>query len=373
MTGGRWRLHRAGIVNVYQYENEVIHFAGGRLLLRGVNGSGKTTAMNMLLPFLITAHQRRIDAAGEQTGILKAWMLDGRDDPQPVGYLWIEFERRGEYLVCGCGIKANRQSDRVTTWWFVTSQQPGVDMRLLEKEVPLSADRLRTVLGSDAVFNERRRGDYRREIERRLFGGADIGQHIALIHRVRNPRVGDRIDVDLPNHLADALPQLSEQALEQAAQPLDDLEEHRRNVEDLARTLEAVRGLLNVYSSYCTHDLHQRANAGHSQLAELRSCVQDEKKKQEAAEAAEAKVARLDAEIHELEDGKKRLRGEIAALEESQVYREGQKLKALRDLVDNLAEQRDQADRHTAACERESRVFESASAGRAAPQPQRRR
>ena len=63
----------------------------------------------MLLPFLLTARQGHIDAAGEQTGILKSWMLSGRDDAQPVGYLWIEFERLGEFLTCGCGIK--RQED----------------------------------------------------------------------------------------------------------------------------------------------------------------------------------------------------------------------------------------------------------------------
>jgi hypothetical protein len=34
----RWRPSRAGILNVYQYENETLHFADGRLLLRGVNG-----------------------------------------------------------------------------------------------------------------------------------------------------------------------------------------------------------------------------------------------------------------------------------------------------------------------------------------------
>jgi len=66
-TSARWRPSRAGILNVYQYEDETLHFAGGRLLLRGVNGSGKSTAMNMLLPFLLEADTRRIDAAGEQT------------------------------------------------------------------------------------------------------------------------------------------------------------------------------------------------------------------------------------------------------------------------------------------------------------------
>ena len=47
----RWTLSRAGIINVYQYGDETLDFCGGRLLLRGVNGSGKSTAMNMLLPF----------------------------------------------------------------------------------------------------------------------------------------------------------------------------------------------------------------------------------------------------------------------------------------------------------------------------------
>ena len=234
----RWRLNRAGIINVYQYENEVLDFAGGRLLLRGVNGSGKSTAMNMLLPFLLTARPGRIDAAGEQTGILKSWMLDGRDDAQPVGYLWVEFERRGEFLVCGCGIKANRQSDNVTTWWFVTSKRPGLNVHLVVGNQPLSAEGLRAALDGDEVFGDRRRSDYRHAVQQRLFGGVPIDQHIGLIHVVRSPRVGDRIDVELPEHLVEALPQLSEQALAEAAQPLDDLEEFNRRVVHGEPTLE---------------------------------------------------------------------------------------------------------------------------------------
>lgn len=65
----RWALNRAGILNVYQYGNEVLTFAGGRLLLRGVNGSGKST-MNIILPFLLDGDPRKIDAAGEQSGVL---------------------------------------------------------------------------------------------------------------------------------------------------------------------------------------------------------------------------------------------------------------------------------------------------------------
>ena len=39
-----------------------LHLLGVRLLLRGVNGSGKSTAMNMLLPFLLDG---RVAAANE--------------------------------------------------------------------------------------------------------------------------------------------------------------------------------------------------------------------------------------------------------------------------------------------------------------------
>jgi len=333
---------------VYQYDDEVVHFGGGRLLLRGVNGSGKSTAMNMLLPFLLTASQRRIDAAGEQSGILKAWMLNGRDDVQPVGYLWIEFEQRGEFLVCGCGIKANRHSDTVTTWWFVTAKRPGIDVQLVEGRIPLSADGLRAALDGDKVFGHRARRDHRREIERRLFGGASIDQHMRLINLVRSPRVGDRIDVYLADRLADALPQLSEQALAEAAQPLDDLEEHRRNVADLEQTLEAVRGVLAVYRSYGAGELRRRAAQGRTRLDELSRCARDEKSKQRAASEAAAEVRRLEKAIGGLAEDERRLRGEISALEESRAYRSGQELNALRDLVAQLARELRNAVRRVA-------------------------
>ena len=347
----RWRLHRAGIVNVYQYENEVLQFGGGRLLLRGVNGSGKSTAMNMLLPFLLTTRQARIDAAGEQRGILKSWMLNGRDDAQPVGYLWIEFERAGRYLVCGCGIKANRRSDTVKTWWFVTSKRPGIDFRLVEGGgVPLSATRLRAALEPDEVFGERRRKDYRRVVEQRLFGGASVSRHMRLIDRVRTPRVGDRIDLDLPAHLVGALPQLSEEALLEAASPLDDLQEHRRNVAELEKTSRAIRGLLDVYRAYCLTELRERVANGHGSLDALRRCARDEEAKHRAAEEAASEVERLDVVIGCLEEDTQRLRNEIAALEESRAYRSGRELDALRDLVGNLAAQREAALGRVAGC-----------------------
>ncbi|MEJ2888911.1 TIGR02680 family protein [Actinomycetospora aeridis] len=245
----RWKPSRAGILNVYQYQDEVLDFAGGRLLLRGVNGSGKSTAMNMLLPFLLEADVRKIDAAGEQRGVLRSWMLSDHDDTQRTGYLWIEFERAGEYRTVGCGIRANRSTDRVAVWWFSTDRRVRIDLRLTEAEVPFSIDVLRSELGHRGqVFTST--AEYRAEIARRFFGGVDPTAYFRLLHQVRNPRVGDRIDTDLPRTLREALPPVPEDAVHDAAQPLEDLEDHRRNVTDLARTAEALDGAVDVYTDY---------------------------------------------------------------------------------------------------------------------------
>ncbi|MDH5672746.1 MAG: TIGR02680 family protein [Myxococcales bacterium] len=336
--GARWTLSRAGIINVYQYGDETLHFGGGRLLLRGVNGSGKSTAMNMLLPFLLDGDTRRIDAAGEQSGVLRSWMLSGREEPQPQGYLWLELACGEEFLSFGCGIRANRSTDRVTTWWFITSRRPGIDLHLVEGRVPLSAEQLRGAIHPGVVYSHDQRAAYRAELRTRLFGGGDLEQHLRLLRIVRNPRVGDRLDAELPQYLQDALPQLSEAALDDAAQPLEDLEEHRRNVTDLGRTVEALGAIEEVYARYARTELHRNADAA------LESTARHERRRraQARARAAEQEAAKgFEAATqarfrHELELS--RLQEEITSLQASDAYRSGAELNDLRNHVGSLEE-----------------------------------
>lgn len=338
----RWVLNRAGITNVYQYGDETLSFAGGRLLLRGVNGSGKSTAMNMLLPFLLDADARRIDAAGEQSGVLRSWMLSGRDEQQPVGYLWIELRRGGqddpdaEHLAFGCGIRANRSTDRVTTWWFITDRRPGIDVALVEGRVPLSVDALRVALEPGAVFTAEQRGGYRTELRNRLYGGADLDQHIRLLHVVRSPRVGDRIDLDLPRYLEDALPQLSEAALDDAAQPLEDLEEHRRNVEDLARTATTLDALEALYGNYARGELRRRADLALERVAARHAAQQYEGATRRDLDAATAALSAAQAAVAGFEGDERRLAQEIAALRATDAYQRGAELEDLRGHVRSL-------------------------------------
>ncbi len=50
----RWKPSRAGILNVWEYDDQTFDFGDGRLVLRGRNGSGKSNALALLFPFCST-------------------------------------------------------------------------------------------------------------------------------------------------------------------------------------------------------------------------------------------------------------------------------------------------------------------------------
>ena len=70
----RFRLSRAGVFNVWQYDEQVFEFADGRLLLRGTNGAGKSKTLEMLLPFVLDGDAGSMDATGRRgSGLI--WLM----------------------------------------------------------------------------------------------------------------------------------------------------------------------------------------------------------------------------------------------------------------------------------------------------------
>jgi hypothetical protein len=63
----RWKPTRAGIRNIWEYDDQVFDFADGRLILRGPNGSGKSNALALLFPFG-PVHARTPPRPGRQDG-----------------------------------------------------------------------------------------------------------------------------------------------------------------------------------------------------------------------------------------------------------------------------------------------------------------
>ena len=90
----RFRPTRAGVINVWDYVDEEWMFAGGRLALRGHNGSGKTKALEVLFPFVLdgVADSRRLDPFSGENRTMKSNLLY-RGQESEYGYVWMEFAR----------------------------------------------------------------------------------------------------------------------------------------------------------------------------------------------------------------------------------------------------------------------------------------
>ena len=157
----RWRPVRAGIRNIWEYDDQVFEFADGRLVLRGPNGSGKSNALALLVPFLLdgvmAAH--RMDSLSGGRSMKTLLLCLSEDDrakrfrhDQRTGYVWVEFEKANEHLSIGCGARASLQRD-AEAWFFVTSRRPGIDLDLAPNGVPMSKGALSDELGPSTVYD----------------------------------------------------------------------------------------------------------------------------------------------------------------------------------------------------------------------------
>src|SRR5207253_672125 len=88
----RWRLSRAGFVNVWHYYENTFDISGGRLILRGTNGSGKSRALEMLLPFLLDADRRNM-GAGSSVRMEDLMSAGAGEQNNRLGYMWLELCR----------------------------------------------------------------------------------------------------------------------------------------------------------------------------------------------------------------------------------------------------------------------------------------
>ena len=262
----RWRLSRAGIVNVWHYLDNEFDLSGGRMILRGTNGSGKSRALEMLLPFLLDADRRRMDATGAARVNLDELMRTGaQGQANRTGYLWLELRRPDGYLTIGALVRHSQSASSTKVWYFTTARRVGDGLELMSgAREPLSREALTELVGADRITDSP--GVHRERIRTEVFGlGGDAGRDrydglLQLLHTLRAPDVGNRIDEGrLPQILLESLPPLHEEALARAGEQLDGLTETRAAQERLENSAQQVTTFLSVYKRYAAETLRATA------------------------------------------------------------------------------------------------------------------
>jgi hypothetical protein len=325
----RFRPTRAGVINVWDYVDEEWVFAGGRLALRGHNGSGKTKALEVLFPFVLdgVADSRRLDPFSGENRTMKSNLLY-RGQESEYGYVWMEFARpagdgHAETITLIIGMRAHRNTDGVRTSFFVTGRRLGVDFGLLSADSrPLTERQLRAVLEPDAW--RRTATDYRELVDSTLFGlGRErYAQLLDLLLALRRPLLAKDLDPGkVSDTLSSGLSPVDEDLVQQASRDFENLAAVQKLFDDITAASAAVREFLVHYEAYLR--AHVKFQLDRVQARAAAAAGHAEKITATAAEHRQALAAERNAEAERnaQRDEGERLQGRLDGLKNSEEYK----------------------------------------------------
>jgi uncharacterized protein (TIGR02680 family) len=334
----RFEPTRAGIINMWDYRDEEFCFAGGWLILRGPNGSGKTKALEVLFPFVLDGRidSKRLNPFAAEDRTMKSNLLF-RGGENAVGYVWLELRHRGtgEAITAGVGLHAARHRDTPVRWHFLADGRVGTDFSLLTPDDrPMTRKQLAGQIGEQNLYASA--ADYRAAVDQRLFGlGADrYEQLLTLILTLRRPQLAKNLDpVKLSGTLTEGLRPVDDDLIAEAARSFEDMEAVAITLEGLTAADEATRTFLASYATY----LRTHARAAADALTRRReACAQRRTELAgdvTALAGAEAGQARAQARREEAENALAALTARLGQLKSSSAYQAVEQLADLERLV----------------------------------------
>jgi uncharacterized protein (TIGR02680 family) len=307
----RWQPLRAGLVDLFLYDDEEFRFRDGHLLLRGNNGTGKSKVLALTLPFLLDGElaPHRVEPDADQAKRMEWNLLLGGRYQERLGYTWLEFGRLAEdgtpaYLTLGCGLKAVAGRGVAARWFFLTTGRVGADLRLVSPAgTALVRERLAEALeGRGRVYDQAEA--YRRAVDEQLFhlGPDRYEALVSLLIQLRQPQLSKRPDAGKLSHaLSRALAPVDQAVLADVAESFHDLEQQR----DELRGLQETRGHVE---RFLRHYRHYARVATRRQAGELRSA-------QAAYEATNRQLAAVREDLAQAREGEAAI---AASLEETE-------------------------------------------------------
>ncbi|MGW4299127.1 TIGR02680 family protein [Streptomyces sp. NPDC004646] len=379
---GRWQPHRAGILNVWRYYDETFTFHQGRLLLRGQNGSGKSKALELLLPFLFDASLRpnRLSTFGGSERTMH-WNLlgEGATGKTRVGYVWMEFRRVGDdgterWFGCGARLQASVHTSGVHVDYFTTGSRiarPDGVRLVNDAGQPLTRAALVEVL-RDRGEVYASATDYRTAVRRELFAGMAEQRYESLLSallQLRQPKLSERLDPSLLSTLLSrALPPLGDGEIAELAEGFERLDRQREHLRRLDDEVTAAEIVASRQRAYARRVLRASSASLISATTDMDNLTRVARQSAEELEQALAQRESTRARRDEQELRAHTLEETVEGLRDSDAYKQGEELDRLRRRTEDVnaaaGRQRAMAQTARAAAEKDRQHAEEA-AGRA--------
>ncbi len=349
----RWQPMRLGLIELYHYDVEEFRFRDGHLLLRGNNGTGKSKVLSLTLPFLVDAYltPARVEPDGDRNKRMEWNLLMGGRYDRRTGYTWIEFGRRDaagqpHVFTFGCGLRAVSGRTGIDSWFFVTDQRIGEDLWLTTPErTVLSRERLMEAIGTRGqVFKTAQ--DYRRAVDERLFrlGSERYAALVDTLIQLRQPQLSKQPNEQrLSGALTEALAPLDRAALESVAEAMGQLEDSRRELEELDAMRAAVASFGNRYQRYAQVATRRKARVLRQAQTEYDQASRELNAATRALERAEEKVRHWREQQDYLDDQLAAGRARLEVLQSDPVMRDAGRIADAREMVAKCREAEQEA------------------------------
>ena len=258
------KVTKIGLLNFWLYDEEEFDFYGGNLILRGINGSGKSVTMQSFIPLILDGNKSpdRLDPFGSRERKIEDYILGDSESIQKeesTAYLYMETynEESKSYITVGLGFRG-RKGKGVDSYGFALKdgKRIGKDFFLYKdvtNKIPLTKNELKARLGTVNEYVDTAR-EYKEMVNRLLFGFPNLDTYdefIKLLLQLRSNKLSKEYKpTNLVNVLNTVLQPLSEEDLRPLSEAIEQMNKTKEQIELLEKNHKILRNFLTVYKNY---------------------------------------------------------------------------------------------------------------------------
>jgi hypothetical protein len=351
----RWTFAGVGVVNVWRFGTLEVPAPSGRILLRGANGTGKTTAMELLVPLLLDLDNRSLQAGKARSSSWSQMMKDGAPGGgSRVGFAWLTFgDADGVLHSYGTRVswRDNGAPAALTPFRIVGRPLHELDLFGPQRST-LPPDDFAAAIrecGGETFSADRPYDDYVHHLATTVFNTdvAALRAACARIRDVRNPTVLTAITpLAARAALAESLPKVEEATIQATAAALQSTAETAAFFERDADAAEALATFSGVWAGHARTVLTERLDALRATEASLGTLVAARDAARHEDAQARAQAEELGREQARCDEAATSLEGDMAAYRTSEAFQAAGALDELGKMVEAMAELATTAHNH---------------------------
>lgn len=352
----RWQMNRLGFVNFWVYDVEEFPIYGGRLLLRGANGSGKSITTQSFIPYILDGNRQpsRLDPFGSKERKMDYYLIGNADSEkkESTGYIWLEFAKpeSGQYKTIGIGMRAKKGGD-FKAWGFCLKDGSRIGdgfelySNVGSQFIPHDHKTLKKLLGDDNIFIEKvvegKYAEYKLMVASEIFGITrnnieDFDRLTKVLIQTRSSKLSSKENLkpeQLYVILNDSLQTLTDEDLRPMTEAMTKIEDMQFKIEAANKAMREVKYIADEYDRYNRYMLWIKSKKFLDIATDVNEKQKDYDSQKSSIEESERKIKETESLLEKEQIRLSDFEREKELLDLSSIKKQSQKRKDSRDKI----------------------------------------